>query len=164
MLFLSAQDMNDLDLAFSLLLGGALSYVVYQQYLHPLNCFPGPFWASLTDVWKVQLLRTGTMPAQLSSLHERYGDIVRIGPNELSFNNESAVKEIYKAGRAMEKGPLYDGFTSFKPNVFGLRDEEVIFPTLSWKRLTKSLETCTALASDGSQFLQHSTSDDGEYF
>lgn len=127
MMFLSAQDVNGLVLAFSLLLGGLLSYVIYQRYLHPLSCFPGPFWASLTDVWKVHLMRTGTAPAQLSSLHERYGDIVRIGPNELSFNNLSGVEEIYRAGRAMEKGPLYDGFTSFKPNVFGLRDEDVGF-------------------------------------
>lgn len=129
MLFLSAQDTNISVLVVSLLVGGILSYVFYQQWLHPLSRFPGPFWASLTDVWKVHILRTGTMPAQMRSLHERYGDVVRIGPNELSFNHPSAVDEIYKVGRAMEKGPLYEGFTSFKPNVFGLRDEDVRFFT-----------------------------------
>ena len=31
----------------------------------------------------------------LSKLHERYGTIVRIGPNVLSFTDPNAIKEIY---------------------------------------------------------------------
>jgi hypothetical protein len=61
-------------------------------------------------------------------LHERYGNIVRIGPNELGFNDGEAITDIYKVGRVMEKGPFYDGFVGFQPNVFSLRDESVRFP------------------------------------
>lgn len=102
-----------------------LIYIVYQRYFHPLSKYPGPFLASITDLWQVSVLRTGRLPSLLVDLHEKYGTIVRIGPKELSFNDSNAVTDIYKAGRVVQKGPLYDGFTSFKPNVFGLRDEDV---------------------------------------
>lgn len=102
-----------------------ITYAIYQRLLHPLRRFPGPFWASITDLWQVYMLRQGNYPQMLCKLHQRYGQIVRIGPNELSFNGSLAIDHIYKAGRIMGKGPLYDGFTSFRPNVFGLRDETV---------------------------------------
>ena len=106
----------------------SLFYVLYQRFLHPLSRYPGPFWASLTDLYKISLLCTGRLPAHLLQLHEKYGDVIRIGPNELTFSDAAAVSDIYKVGRVMEKGPMYDGFTSFKPNVFGLRDENVNEP------------------------------------
>ena len=103
-------------------------YVLYQRLFHPLSRYPGPFWASLTDLYKVHFLCTGCLPALFLQLHEKHGDVVRIGPNELTFRDAAALSDIYKAGRVMEKGPMYDGFTSFKPNVFGLRDENVSQP------------------------------------
>lgn len=106
----------------------SLFYVLYQRFLHPLSRYPGPFLASLTDLYKVYLLYTGRLPALLLQLHEKHGDVIRIGPDELTFSNAAALLDIYKAGRIIEKGPMYDGFTSFKPNVFGLRDENVSQP------------------------------------
>ena len=101
------------------------TYAIYQCFFHPLSHFPGPFLGKLTDLWKLNTHRTGSMPALLCDLHVKYGNVVRIGPNELSFDSVKAVEDIYKMGRAMEKGPLYDGFTAFRPNIFGLRNEDV---------------------------------------
>ena len=100
-------------------------YVLYQRFFHPLSRYPGPLWASLTDFYKLRVLCTGCSPALLLQLHAKYGNVVRIGPNELTFNDAAAVADIYKAGRIMEKGPMYEGFTAFKPTVFTLRDENV---------------------------------------
>lgn len=58
-------------------------------------------------------------------MHEKYGDVVRVGPNDLSFNTGEAVSAIYKAGRSLPKTGFYDGFTAFNPNLFGTKDEEV---------------------------------------
>lgn len=46
-----------------------------------------------------------------------------IGPNDLDFQDADAVAAIYKSGRIMPKSSFYDGFTAFKANVFGTRDE-----------------------------------------
>ena len=37
----------------------------------------------------------GDLPQQLRSLHDRYGDVVRVAPDELSFVNPKAWKDIY---------------------------------------------------------------------
>lgn len=67
------------------------------------------------------------MPETLRQAHEKYGDVVRVGPNDLSFKSGEAVSTIYKAGRSLPKTGFYDGFTAFNPNLFGTKDEEVYF-------------------------------------
>lgn len=99
--------------------------IVYQHFLHPIARFPGPFLAGLTDLSKFSYFWSLQIDKKLFALHEKYGPIVRIGPNELSFYGAGAVAPIYKSGRVMVKSHFYDGFTAFKPNVFGTRDEDV---------------------------------------
>lgn len=65
------------------------------------------------------------MPVTLQNLHEKYGPVIRIGPNDLNFASEDAVATIYKSGRAMPKSSFYDGFTTFQANIFGTRDEDL---------------------------------------
>ncbi|OAL45725.1 cytochrome P450 [Pyrenochaeta sp. DS3sAY3a] len=100
-------------------------YVVYYRYFHPLSKFPGPFLASFTNVWKAYHLSTLRMPETITKLHEEYGSVVRVGPNDLSFNSGSAVTSIYKAGRSLPKTSFYNGFTAFNPNLFGTQDDEL---------------------------------------
>ncbi|KAH6871509.1 cytochrome P450 [Thelonectria olida] len=99
--------------------------IVYYRYLHPLAKYPGPLLASFTNLWKIQQLWSLRMPDALLRLHEEHGDVVRIGPNQLSFRQGGAVPRIYKAGRNLPKTKFYDGFTSFNPNLFGTQDEEI---------------------------------------
>ncbi|KAH6685925.1 cytochrome P450 [Plectosphaerella plurivora] len=100
-------------------------YVVYYRHIHPLSKYPGPFWASLTNLWKLKELWGLHLPDTLVRLHQKYGDVVRIGPNQISFQQGGAVPRIYKAGRVLAKTSFYDGFTSFNANLFGTQDEEV---------------------------------------
>ncbi|KAK0381052.1 hypothetical protein CLIM01_01628 [Colletotrichum limetticola] len=101
-------------------------YTFYYRKIHPLARFPGPFLASVTNFWRLRELWNMHLPETLVVLHEKYGGVVRIGPNMLSFRQGSAVPRIYKAGRTLAKTAFYDGFTSFNPNLFGTRDEESI--------------------------------------
>jgi hypothetical protein len=103
-----------------------LGYVIYYRYFHPLAKYPGPFLACLTNFWKAYQYWSLGFHHYMLDLHEKYGPIVRIGPNDLSFNGAEAIAPIYKSGRQMPKSVFYDAFTTFKPNVFGTRDEAVI--------------------------------------
>lgn len=100
-------------------------YIVYYRYFHPLSKYPGPFLASFSNLWKAYHLYKLRMPEDLQQLHGVYGDVVRVGPNDLSFSSPQAVGPIYKAGRSLPKTGFYDGFTTFNPNLFGTTDEKV---------------------------------------
>ena len=113
-------------LALGTLLFSFLSYVIYQRYFHPLAKYPGPFLASLTDLWQVRQFMTLKQPYNLTDLHERYGPIVRYGPDKLSITDEDAIKTIYQSGaRYTPKTEFYDAYGAAHPNVFGMRDENV---------------------------------------
>ncbi|GMG26464.1 unnamed protein product [Aspergillus oryzae] len=103
-----------------------VAYVIYQRYLHPLAKYPGPFLASITDLWQVHQFLSLQQPYNLTALHERYGPIVRYGPDKLSITHESAVPTIYqKSAKSMPKTEFYDAYGAAHPNVFGMRDEVV---------------------------------------
>jgi benzoate 4-monooxygenase len=102
------------------------TYIIYQRYFHPLARFPGEFAASITDFTKFSYFWSLSIDKKILSLHENYGPVVRIAPNELSFWDPEALSAIFKSGgRAMTKSSFFDGFTAFTPNLFGNRNEEV---------------------------------------
>ena len=47
--------------------------------LHPLARFPGPLPCKVTGFWMAYKSRTGMQHRYAKALHERYGDVVRIG-------------------------------------------------------------------------------------
>ena len=69
--------------------------VVYNLYLHPLRSFPGPWYARSTIAWFVRSAWKGDHWLEVHKLHLKYGPVVRIAPNELSFVEASAWKDIY---------------------------------------------------------------------
>ncbi|KAI1483473.1 putative cytochrome P450 [Daldinia eschscholtzii] len=109
----------------SIILSFVTTYVIYQRFFHPLAKYPGPFLASLTNGWKGYYIYKLSLHEQLLKAHIEYGPVVRIGPNDLHFWNADAIAPIYKSGRQMAKTEFYDGFTAFKPNLFGGRDEDI---------------------------------------
>ncbi|KAK7678305.1 hypothetical protein QCA50_018653 [Cerrena zonata] len=47
------------------------------------------------------------MHRYVKTLHERYGDVVRVGPNELSFRRKDIIEPIL-SNKELHKGPYYD--------------------------------------------------------
>ncbi|KAF2258940.1 cytochrome P450 [Lojkania enalia] len=83
-----------------LLISGALSLIVilyglYNVILHPLRRYPGP---PLWRAWRVPYvisIHRGNMHRRLKEFHQKYGPVVRIAPNELSYTDGAAWKDIY---------------------------------------------------------------------
>jgi hypothetical protein len=61
--------------------------------------FPGVNYELLESLVCVHKLTN----ANVSDIHEKYGDIVRVGPNELSFADPKAIHEIYGPGGSSQK-------------------------------------------------------------
>ncbi|KAH7391598.1 cytochrome P450 [Cadophora sp. MPI-SDFR-AT-0126] len=77
------------------------------RYSRGLNKFDGPFVASFTDAWKLWYAITGAQKQIYVAEHEKYGEIVRVGPNELSFSNPQAIHDIYGARGLSKKSKEY---------------------------------------------------------
>ncbi|KAH8585652.1 cytochrome P450 monooxygenase-like protein [Bisporella sp. PMI_857] len=72
-----------------------IAVVVYNLYFHPLAKFPGPASRTgvhLGDYWH---FLNGTHHQSLKELHDKYGDVVRIRPDALTFSTAGAWKDIY---------------------------------------------------------------------
>lgn len=70
-------------------------YVLYNLYFHPLRNFPGPrLYAALRLPYTVNIL-SGNPHFVVADLHEEYGPVVRIAPDELAFAGQDAWRDIY---------------------------------------------------------------------
>ncbi|KAK0639104.1 putative cytochrome P450 [Cercophora newfieldiana] len=68
---------------------------LYNLLLHPLRSFPGPLLNRISPFPYALLLPTGRAPQHIHRLHEKYGPVVRIAPNHLSFTDARAWRDIY---------------------------------------------------------------------
>ncbi|KAL4805653.1 cytochrome P450 [Aspergillus unguis] len=98
----------DLLLAWLLLVAGvsfSLYRCLYNLYWHPLARFPGPPLAAVSRWYRtwIDCSPTRSFVHTLAELHEKYGDIIRIGPNELHFHSPQAYLEIYNAANRWDK-------------------------------------------------------------
>ncbi|KAK0659902.1 Pisatin demethylase [Lasiodiplodia hormozganensis] len=110
-------------------LGPALAifaYVVYQLYLSPLAKIPGPFSAKLSRLWITKHSWDGDMHRTVIELHNKHGNLVRTGPNEVSVADLSAIKKIYGAGTKFQKSEWYGVWQGRRKfDLFAGRDEAI---------------------------------------
>ena len=94
--------------AFFYLAGLYTSLITYRSLLHPLNKFPGPFGARISNFWLSAQLKDGNAFRTVQKLHEKYGDFVRVGSSDLSITHPKAVTAIYGLNSKCSKAPFYD--------------------------------------------------------
>ncbi|KAJ5668353.1 uncharacterized protein N7477_006923 [Penicillium maclennaniae] len=69
--------------------------ITYNVFFHPLAKYPGPKSMAATRIPYMHLILAGQMAQAVKVLHDKYGEVVRIAPDELSFINGDAWKAIY---------------------------------------------------------------------
>jgi cytochrome P450 len=87
--------------------------------------YPGPVLAKLTDAYMLYHAWKGDRHLEFWRLHQIYGPVVRFGPNALSFNSNTALKEIYGFRSNVRKAEFYDAFVHPAPNTHNTRDKEL---------------------------------------
>ncbi|KAI1100655.1 cytochrome P450 [Jackrogersella minutella] len=90
--------------------GLRLLFRVYRHLTSPLRSVPGPFLARFTNLWYFWKLTPGSFEVTNQELHEKYGPIVRYGPNRYSFDDPTAVKAIYGHGTQFIKSTWYESW------------------------------------------------------
>ncbi|KAH7142088.1 cytochrome P450 [Dactylonectria macrodidyma] len=68
--------------------------VIYNVFFHPLRKYPGPrLWAA-TRIPFAMTSTSGRSHEKVLQLHQTYGSVVRVAPDELSFNSPEAWNDI----------------------------------------------------------------------
>ncbi|KAI0803957.1 cytochrome P450 [Xylaria sp. FL0064] len=108
------------------LFAGTFSYIIYQCFFSSLSVFPGPLAAKLSKGWRAYVTYRGHWHRDLVALHQRYGPVVRIGPNELSVVDPDAFLQIYRVNGAYAKSASYSVLKGSRPfDLAGERNEKI---------------------------------------
>ena len=92
--------------------------IIYRLFLHPLANYPGPRLRAISHLPHAISGVRGRQPFDVRDLHCRYGPVVRIAPNELSFITPSSWKDIY--GHNAARKFARHGYARLRPDVHNL--------------------------------------------
>lgn len=93
--------LQGLWLCFGLAVFYRLYRGIYNRYFHTLRHFPGPFWGSVSDFYKIWVLHTKQAHTLGLKYHEEYGLVV----NLLAVNDPLLLPQIYH--RHVDKTDVY---------------------------------------------------------
>ena len=113
---------------FSLLIPTALFLLCFHLfYTHwRLRHIPGPFLANFTDLWRLHQVSTRSSHETFLTLHKRYGDLVRTGPNCVSISKPDIIPDIYGISKGFVKSDFYSVWQNM---VNGKRAASMVFTT-----------------------------------
>lgn len=80
-----------------------LCYALSLRYQRGVRSIPGPIIASFTDLWRLLAVHKGDFEITLKALHDKHGDLIRVGPNCVSIGDPREVKQIYSITRLYRK-------------------------------------------------------------
>ena len=78
-----------------------------RTFLHPLAKIPGPLVARYTSLWQIYHSYMGDECTVVQKLHDRYGKVVRIGPNLIDIADGAALGPIYADKGGFQKPSVY---------------------------------------------------------
>lgn len=90
-----------------------LLLLTYRLCFAPLSKFPGPKWTAATRLWIMYYEFKGQRTVIIDELHAKYGPVVRVAPDEVSFNDAEALKDIYGIKSGFGKSDFYDMFVYY---------------------------------------------------
>ncbi|PWY82160.1 putative benzoate 4-monooxygenase cytochrome P450 [Aspergillus heteromorphus CBS 117.55] len=106
----------------------AVALVIYRFYYHPLAHIPGPTLAKGTYLfeWYYDLYLGGQLTFKLQELHEEYGPVIRINPDEVHIHDPDFFDEVYNQtnGRAVKPQRVAEVFGPY-PAAMGTQTHEL---------------------------------------
>ncbi|MCJ1322910.1 hypothetical protein MMC15_008260 [Xylographa vitiligo] len=123
---IKALSLSGILLLISLVVTAAVVQRVYKAYTSPLRDIPGPWLARLTRLWLAKAIAGADFEKTNIQLHQKYGPIVRIAPNEYSIDDFDAAQIIYRHRDQLRKSRRYYawGLPHGEPNTFISEDIE----------------------------------------
>jgi hypothetical protein len=79
------------------------AFLLNNKYWKGLNKYPGHWAAGYSNWWRLWDVNKRNHQWTNISLHRKHGDVVRLGPNVLSFADPRAIKAIYGLNKGVVK-------------------------------------------------------------
>lgn len=96
---------------------GTYYFFLHPLYIAPLSEVPGPWISAITKYWILYKTWAEQRNRLVHKLHQEYGPIVRLAPNEISVSDPEYIKSIYIGN--YDKSPFYGQFGAYgKLNTF----------------------------------------------
>ncbi|KAI2981999.1 hypothetical protein CBS147344_9070 [Aspergillus niger] len=117
--------------------------IAYRLFFHPLAHLPGPLLARATHLYAFWYnMQGGSFYLQVQKLHEQYGPVVRITPDEIHLSDPENCEKIYYIGSRYGKDPQFYGafgthkatFTAPSPDVHRVK-RSALNPFFSRKKV-----------------------------
>lgn len=93
-----------------LLVVGWLCRCLFRLYFHPLSRVPGPRLAACTSLWLAWHTYVGDECTVIFRLHEQYGPVLRVAPNDIDIADGDATEPIYIEKGGFPKSEAYSKF------------------------------------------------------
>lgn len=71
------------------------SIIIYRLFFHPLRHIPGPFLAKITKLTSLYAAHNGQKHLEQAALFEKYGNFVRVAPNEVFMCSVEGIRKIH---------------------------------------------------------------------
>ncbi|KAI0894047.1 cytochrome P450 [Annulohypoxylon nitens] len=137
----------------------AISYCIfvsaYLLYYHPLNGYPGPLLARVSDSYAGFYAIQRKLHLATYEDHKRYGNVIRYGPNRLIFNTPTALKDIYQNPRVTKSRLYLFALADGVPFLFNFIDRDaahqrrkIIDPFFSFSEPINLTNHCSRLGID----------------
>ncbi|TGO20145.1 hypothetical protein BTUL_0001g01570 [Botrytis tulipae] len=101
--------------------------IIYRLYFHPLSKFPGPILPAVT-LWSEfyhECIQPGQYFLKIAQWHEKYGPIIRIGPNEIHINDPDYYNTLFSYNGVRNKDPFYTAQFNTPDTEFGADDHYI---------------------------------------
>lgn len=104
--------------------------IIQTRYKSGLSNLPGPFLAKISNLDRIWSCASGEQMNYHLQLHQKYGPLVRIGPNHVSFSDARHIPQVYSITSKFFKSDFYSMFDIKTPagpmaTVFSARDEKI---------------------------------------
>ncbi|KAJ8132545.1 hypothetical protein O1611_g1078 [Lasiodiplodia mahajangana] len=93
--------------AVALVIGFVAVLVNRVYYSDPLKHIPGPAIGRFTPLWLWYISWRGVECTEIAAMHEKYGFIIRVAPNEVDISDGRAGPPIYIKNGGYRKSPVY---------------------------------------------------------
>ncbi|KAH9906930.1 cytochrome P450 [Xylariomycetidae sp. FL2044] len=133
-----------------------LVYIIWKilssTVFHPLGHLPGPRLCAVTKIPYWILAVRGNQIPWMQRLHAEYGPVVRFGPNDVSYTDPQAWKDIYGHRKGQKENPrclkFYPDVPNGAPSMADIRDaaahieaRRIMAPAFSEKALREQEPT-----------------------
>ncbi|KAJ5519539.1 hypothetical protein N7453_001961 [Penicillium expansum] len=122
------------DFSAGILIQGAIiiTFLVWRFLIwFKLRHIPGPFLATLSNFTRMTWVKTKKAHLIHQKAHQKYGDVVRLGPNMVAISDPGAIPTIYPMRKGFVKSNFYAPLRPYTkiggaiPNVFTALDEDL---------------------------------------